>query len=89
MITKNEKLLTIFLIFVCVYQLLLGVMMLVAPGKAYQFIILTNNPPGGLIEATAWWNSNLPYWWIYQRFNQFYVLSIIITLFWVNRKVKK
>jgi len=85
-VSKSDKLLTTFLIFVCIYQLLFGLMAIVSPGEAYRFIILTNNPPGGSLVATSWWNDNLPHWWIYQRFNQFYVLSMIITLVWVKKR---
>jgi len=89
MTNKNEKLLAIFLIFVCAYHALFGVMELVSPGEAFRFQQVADNGRNYNKQTQAWWSEIVPHWRIYQWFNLFYVLTIFGTLIWQGRKNEK
>lgn len=82
---KTEKILIVFLIFVCAYQIITGLFIVLFPGEGFRFMTITNHPPGGSNYAISWWNNHVSHWRVYQLFNQFYVLSMIVTLIWIKK----
>jgi len=83
---KNEKLLAIFLIFVCVYHVLFGLMEIAIPGEAFRFQQIADNSRNYNKKTIAWWDEHVPHWKIYQLFNFIYVFSMFAVLIWQGRK---
>ena len=89
MTDKNEKLLTIFLIFVCVYQLLFGLMAIISPGEAYRFQQVADNSRTFSKSTAQWWDEHIPHWIFYKYFNMCYVLLLFAVLMWQGQKKDK